>query len=122
MPAPVSPFTGHPFASRNGFNSSYSKIACYRCEILYLYALMFKMILYGFLIYLAYKFIFELVIPVSKATSQVKDNLRKMQEMQQAQQQQYRQQQQQAQAQAQQAAAKEAAAKSGDYIDFEEVK
>lgn len=83
---------------------------------------MFKMILYGFLIYLAYKFIFELVIPVGKATSQVKDNLRKMQEMQQAQQQQYRQQQQQAQAQAQQAAAKESAAKSGDYIDFEEVK
>lgn len=85
---------------------------------------MFKMILYGFLIYLAYKFIFELVIPVGKATSQVKDNLRKMQEMQQAQQQQYRQQQQQAEAeaQAQQAATNASAAKSGDYIDFEEVK
>lgn len=81
---------------------------------------MFKIILYGFLIYLAYKFIFELVIPVSKATSQVKDNLRKMQEMQQAQQQQYQQQQKQA-AEAQ-AAAKETAAKGGDYIDFEEVK
>ncbi|MBI2284310.1 MAG: DUF4834 family protein [Bacteroidetes bacterium] len=123
MVARVSPFTG-PLVTRNGFNSSYTKIVCYRFDILYLYTLMFKMILYGFLIYLAYKFIFELVIPVSKATSQVKDNLRKMQEMQQAQQQQYRQQQQQAQAQAQaqQAAAKESAAKSDDYIDFEEVK
>ncbi|TAJ53772.1 MAG: DUF4834 family protein [Chitinophagaceae bacterium] len=89
----------------------------------YLCPPMFKIILYGFLIYLAYKFIFELVIPVSKATSQVKDNLRKMQEMQQAQQQQYQQQQKQAaEAQAQQAAAKETAVKGGDYIDFEEVK
>jgi len=89
----------------------------------YLCTPMFKIILYGFLIYLAYKFIFELVIPVSKATSQVKDNLRKMQEMQQAQQQQYQQQQKQtAEAQAQQAAAKETTVKGGDYIDFEEVK
>jgi heme exporter protein D len=53
---------------------------------------MFKIILYGFLLYLLYKFIFELVIPVSKATSQVKDKLREMQEQQQraAQQQQNR--------------------------------
>ena len=119
---PVSPFARNRGARANGFNSSYTKFACSGFDILYLYSLMFKMILYGFLIYLAYKFIFELVIPVSKATSQVKDNLRKMQEMQQAQQQQFQQQQRQAEAQAQQAAAKEAAAKSGDYIDFEEVK
>jgi sortase (surface protein transpeptidase) len=78
---------------------------------------MFKIILYGFLLYLLYKFIFELVIPVSKATSQVKSKMREMQEMQNAQQEQYRQ-QQAAQAQAQPQEKK----KGGDYIEFEEVK
>ena len=75
---------------------------------------MFKLIIYGFLIYLLYKFIFELVIPVSKATSQVKDKIREMQEQQNAQQQQPHAQQ------AQQTKATET--KAGEYIDFEEVK
>jgi hypothetical protein len=74
---------------------------------------MFKIILYGFLLYLLYKFIFELVIPVSKATSQVKDKLREMQEQQRAQQ---YQQQQSAPEQPVPTARKE-----GDYIEFEEV-
>ena len=78
---------------------------------------MFKIILYGFLLYLLYKFVFELVIPVSKATSQVKSKMREMQEMQNAQQEQYRQQQT---AQAQQQPQEKV--KGGDYIEFEEVK
>lgn len=80
---------------------------------------MTKLILYGILLYLLYKFVFELVIPVSKATTQVKDKLKEMQEQQLRQQQQYQQQQAQA-AQAQQA--KQADTKGSDYIDFEEVK
>ncbi len=76
---------------------------------------MFKIIIYGFLIYLLYKFIFELVIPVSKATSQVKDKIKEMQEQQNAQQQ-YRNQQTQTQQ------AEVPKPKKDDYIDFEEVK
>ena len=77
---------------------------------------MFKIILYGFLLYLLYKFIFELVVPISKATSQVKDKMREMHAQQQAQQQQY-QRQQTTQAQAQ----PEEKKKGGDYIEFEEL-
>jgi uncharacterized protein YybS (DUF2232 family) len=58
------------------------------CFCLYLCGLM-KYILYAFLIYLAYKIIFDLVIPVSKATSQVKSKMREMQEAQQQAQQQH---------------------------------
>jgi hemolysin activation/secretion protein len=79
---------------------------------------MFKLIIYGFLLYLLYRFIFELLIPVSKATSQVKDQLRKMQEQQQAQQQQQFHQQQATASQPVPPAPK----KDGDYIEFEEVK
>jgi type II secretory pathway component PulM len=80
---------------------------------------MTKLIIYGILLYLLYKFVFELVIPVSKATSQVKDKLKEMQEQQLRQQQQA----QAAQAQAAQAEqAKQTEKKGGDYIEFEEVK
>ena len=78
---------------------------------------MFKIIVYGFLLYLLYKFIFELVIPVSKATSQVKDKLREMQEQQQEQQ---RQQQQAGPAPVQQTQPPKD--RDADYIEFEEVK
>ena len=74
---------------------------------------MFKIIVYGFLLYLLYKFIFELVIPVSKATSQVKDKLREMQEQQ-------RQQQQAGPAPVQQTQSPKD--RDADYIEFEEVK
>ena len=79
---------------------------------------MFKFILYGFLIYLLYKFIFELLIPVSKATSQVKDKLKEMQEQQAAQQRQFHQ------AQSAQTTASQPVSpkKDDDYIEFEEVK
>lgn len=80
---------------------------------------MTKLIIYGILLYLLYKFVFELVIPVSKATSQVKDKLKEMQEQQMRQQQQA----QAAQAQAAQAEqVKQTEKKGGDYIEFEEVK
>jgi heme exporter protein D len=82
----------------------------------YLCPPMFKIILYGFLLYLLYKFIFELVIPVTKATSQVKDKLREMQEQQQRA---ARQQEQQAEPQERAQASGE---KKGDYIEFEEIK
>ncbi len=78
---------------------------------------MTKLIIYGILLYLLYKFVFELVIPVSKATSQVKDKIKEMQEQQIRQQQQYEAQA----AQAQQAKQAETKA-GGDYIEFEEVK
>jgi hypothetical protein len=84
-------------------------------KILYFCSLMSKIILYGILLYLLYKFVFELLIPVSKATSQVKDKLKEMQEQQQAQQ---RQQQQAAPSQR----AQTTNAKDSDYIEFEEVK
>ena len=77
---------------------------------------MFKIILYGFLIYLLYKFIFDLVIPITKATSQVKDKLREMEEQQRTQQ--YQQQQPVAPQQTPEATKK----KEGDYIEYEEVK
>lgn len=80
---------------------------------------MTKLIIYGILLYLLYKFVFELVIPVSKATSQVKDKLKEMQEEQLRQQQYQQQQAQAAEVQAQQA--KQAGTKSGDYIEFEDV-
>lgn len=80
--------------------------------------MLLKYIFYGILIYLLFKFIFDLVIPVSKATSQVKDKLREMQEAQEAQQQQQRRYQQQT-AQTQQT---DNQPKGGDYIDFEEIK
>jgi sortase (surface protein transpeptidase) len=79
---------------------------------------MTKVILYGILLYLLYKFVFELVIPVSKATTQVKDKLREMQEQQAAQQRAYQQQNQAVKTEA----TKPAPEKSGDYIEFEEVK
>jgi energy-converting hydrogenase Eha subunit F len=41
-----------------------------------------ELIIWGFIIYLAYKFIFGLLLPVGKAASQMKDNIKKMQETQ----------------------------------------
>ena len=78
---------------------------------------MFKIIAYCVLFYLLYKFIVDLVIPVGKVSSQVRDQMRQMQEQQAAQQ---RQAQAAAQQQQRPAAAQEKAADK-DYIDFEEV-
>jgi Sec-independent protein translocase protein TatA len=74
-----------------------------------------------FLLYLAYKLVFELIIPAVQVTSQMK---RKMSDMQE---QLHRQQAEQAR-QAEQTGRRTATpvepspARAGDYIDFEEVK
>ncbi len=81
---------------------------------------MSKLIFYGILIYLLYKFVFELVVPVGKASTQMRQTIREMQEQQMRQQ----------QASAREAEAREQQARkpahpgqpAGDYIDFEEVK
>ncbi len=77
---------------------------------------MFKIILWGLLIYLAYRFIFEFVVPVTKTANQLK---RKMNEMQQNQ---AFQQHQHAGSPAPEAKSSPSAPKRDDYIEFEEVK
>ncbi len=78
---------------------------------------MIKLIIWGIVIYLVYKFVFELVVPVSKATSQMKDTLQQMQQQQHS----YQQQQQQPPTAATTTKPTTSSAKD-DYIDFEEVK
>jgi type II secretory pathway component PulM len=81
---------------------------------------MMKVIFYCFLFYAIYRFIFNVVVPVSKASSQIKSTLKEMQAQQaaaaRAQQEQAAQAQRQAKTEATKPAPKE------DYIDFEEVK
>lgn len=76
---------------------------------------MIKLIFYGLVVYLIYKLVFELIIPVGKASSQMKEKLHQMQ-----QQQQNFQQQQSGPVAEPQKAAKPTSDK--DYIEFEEVK
>lgn len=80
---------------------------------------MMKLIIWGFLFYLIYKFVFELVVPVGKATAQMKDTLKEMQETQKRQ---YAEQQAFRQTMQQQQQPKKEATPSDDYIDFEDVK
>jgi type II secretory pathway component PulM len=80
---------------------------------------MMKLLFYGFLIYALYRFVFNVVVPVSKASSQIKSTLQEMQAAAaaaRAQQEQAAQAQRQAKTEASKPAPKE------DYIDFEEVK
>ena len=78
---------------------------------------MFKIILWGLAIYMAFKFIVELVIPVTKTAKQIKKKMTEMQEDQAF------QQQQSTQSQAQQAKSTAASSvKRDDYIEFEELK
>ncbi|HEU4470175.1 MAG TPA: hypothetical protein VFR58_03750 [Flavisolibacter sp.] len=77
-----------------------------------------RFLFYAFLIYLAYKLVFDFIIPVYRTTRKVKRGFREMQErMQQHSQQQYGSQRQQA---PQPGPSPKSA--GGDYIDFEEVK
>ena len=76
---------------------------------------MIKLIFYGLVTYLVYKLVFELIIPVGKASSQMRE---KMQQMQQ-QQQNFQQQQSQPKAEPEKAP-KPIADK--EYIEFEELK
>lgn len=75
---------------------------------------MTRFILWGFLIYVAYKFITEWVLPIGKATREMKSKVQEMQDRQRA----FEQQQEATRTQREQAGKE----KSGDYIDFEEVK
>lgn len=50
-----------------------------------------KILLWAIVIYYIYKFVFGVVVPVSKAANQVKQTMQKMQEAQQQQNQQYQQ-------------------------------
>jgi hypothetical protein len=77
---------------------------------------MFKVLLYGFLLYLAYRFIFDFVVPVSKASSQMRDKLQEIQRQQQAA---AASRQQQAAQTPRQEPQKQA---DKDYIEFEELK
>jgi hypothetical protein len=79
---------------------------------------MLKMIFWGLIVYALYRFIFGIVIPVTKTTKAVKQQMEAMQ----------RQAQQHAQAQGYQqpktapSTPPNAPSEKGDYIDFEEVK
>lgn len=74
-----------------------------------------KLIFYGILIYLLYKLIFDFIIPVSKATGQIKSKIREAQEQQ-------RRFQEQQQANTRQQYEQKEASDKGDYIDYEEVR
>ncbi len=49
----------------------------------YLCYIMIKFIFYGLVIYLVYKLVFELLIPVSKASAQMREKIQEMQQKQQ---------------------------------------
>lgn len=82
---------------------------------------MFKIIIWSFLFYLAYRFIFELVIPISKTAAELK---KKMTEMQQQAGYSTNQtpNQQQSTNQANTTNQTNNSPKKADYIDFEEIK
>jgi hypothetical protein len=77
---------------------------------------MLRILLYAFLIYLAYKIIFELVIPIYRTTKQVKKGFREMNERMNDH---VKQQQEQFMRNEKPQTPKE---KPGDYIEYEEVK
>jgi len=73
---------------------------------------MFKLIVWGLVIYLIYKFVWELVVPVSKATSQMQEKIKEMQERQ------ARQNNNAAKSQPKE----DHSSTAGEYIDYEEIK
>jgi len=81
---------------------------------------MLRIILIALLIYLAYKFIFQLVIPIYKTTKQVKKGFSEMQD--QMNEQMRRQQNGQTGSQASEQPGFRKKEPAGDYIDFEEIK
>ena len=74
-----------------------------------------KFIFFAFLLYLAYKLVFDLILPVYRTTKKVKRGFREMQERMQ-------EQQGQRPSQSAQNEPPPKASQVGDYIDFEEVK
>jgi hypothetical protein len=82
---------------------------------------MFKIIIWSFLFYLAYRFIFELVIPISKTAGQLKKKMAEMQQQQAGYSSNQAPFQQQTTNQSTTSQSNDAP-KKADYIDFEEVK
>ncbi|MBS1627628.1 MAG: DUF4834 family protein [Bacteroidetes bacterium] len=79
-----------------------------------------KLIIWIIVIYLLYKLIFEFVMPVSKATSQMRNSIKQMQEQQRANE--YAQNQYKQTSENPQQQGNTVNTKAGDYIDFEEIK
>lgn len=78
---------------------------------------MFKFLAYSLLFYFLYKLIFEFIIPVSKATSQIRSQMKDIQKQQDA----FFQSEQSVQQPPRTTSSKTPATKQ-DYIDFEEIK
>ncbi len=79
---------------------------------------MFRVLLYIFLIYLAYQFIFRFIIPVYKTTQQVKKGFREMHDRMND----VANGQQQSSSQQTQSSNNSSKEPVGEYIDFEEIK
>ncbi|WP_298737113.1 hypothetical protein [uncultured Chitinophaga sp.] len=81
-----------------------------------------KILITIFLLWLAYKVIFDFIIPVYQSTKQVRQQMGDIQARMREQFQQQQSQQHRAQEQQQRATHHQRPADKGDYIDFEEVK
>lgn len=79
---------------------------------------MLKTLLIAFLVYVLFKFIFDLIIPAAKVASQVKRQMNGMKEQMES----FQAQQQQNRAQATSPKTEKKSPAAGDYIDFEEIK
>ncbi len=79
---------------------------------------MLKTLLIAFLVYVLFKFIFELIIPAAKVAGQVKKQMSAMQERMEG----FEAQQQQNRTQTTSANTEKKAPAAGDYIDFEEIR
>jgi Sec-independent protein translocase protein TatA len=75
---------------------------------------MLKIIIWGCVLYLLYKFVFDLVVPIGKATSEMKQKINAMQQEQQ----QFSSNNHQSTSSTKHNTSNE----EGDYIDFEELK
>ncbi len=75
---------------------------------------MFRLLLWGFVFYLIYKFLFEFLVPVSKVAKDMKQKVNEMKEQQNQQQSNFQNQTPPSQA--------KPTVDDKDYIDFEEIK
>jgi Sec-independent protein translocase protein TatA len=78
-----------------------------------------RFLFYAFLFYMAYKLVFDFIIPVYRTTKRVKKGFREMQERMNQHAEQYQQQQGRTH---QTVSNENQETKSGDYIEFEEIK
>jgi predicted PurR-regulated permease PerM len=81
-------------------------------------AMILSFLFYAFLAYLAFRLVFNFIIPLYRTTRQVKRGFRDMQERMRPPNQQQQQQQRSSQSQAQ----PQPKSNAGDYIEFEEIK